>query len=125
MGLWGFGAVGLWDANASCSEFSHFPGIGCVFVGSVRSGVCYQKRGAMHVHLPNHGGAVATGHTPTPSHSRTTFRAGGGEGGGGKGGWVWEGGGWGLPRKGGGGQASYAAKKRGGGGRLHTLTNMA
>ena len=25
-----------------------------------------------------HGGAVATSHTPTPSHSRTTFRAGGG-----------------------------------------------
>ena len=25
-----------------------------------------------------HGGGVATGHTPTPPHSRTTFRAGGG-----------------------------------------------
>ena len=32
-----------------------------------------------------HGGGVATGHTPTPSHSRTIFRAGGGGGGGGLG----------------------------------------
>ena len=52
-----------------------------------------------------HRGGVATGHTPTPPHSRTTFRAGGG------------GEGLGL----GGGRG--AAKK--GGGRLHTLTNMA
>ena len=60
----------------------------------------------------HHGGAVATGHTPTPSHSRTTFRAGGG-GGAGSGG-----GGGGLPRKGGlglgGGRG--ATKKEGGGG---------
>ena len=41
-----------------------------------------------------HGGAVATGHTPTPSHSRTIFRAGGG-------GWVW--GGEGGCQEGGGG----------------------
>ena len=52
-----------------------------------------------------HGGGVATGHTPTPPYSRTTFRAGGG-------GWVWWGGGKG-------------AAKKGGGGGLHTLTNMA
>ena len=51
-----------------------------------------------------HGGGVATGHTPTPSHSRTIFRAGGG------GGWVW------------GGEAGC---QEGGGGRLHSLTNMA
>ena len=37
--------------------------------------------------LCRHGGGVATGHTPTPPHSRTTFRAGGGGGG-----WVWGGG---------------------------------
>ena len=48
-----------------------------------------------------HGGAVATGHTPTPSHSRTIFRAGGGGGGGG--------GGLGL------GGGREAAKKGGGG----------
>ena len=50
----------------------------------------------------HHGGGVATGHRPTPSPSRTIFRAGGGLGLGGGGG---------------------AAKK--GGGRLHSLTNMA
>ena len=36
-----------------------------------------------------HGGDVATGHTPTPSHFPANLRAVGGEGGGG--GWVWGG----------------------------------
>ena len=38
-----------------------------------------------HGEASGHGGGVATGHTPTPSHFPANFRAGGGGGGGGAG----------------------------------------
>ena len=84
-----------------------------------------------------HGGAVVTDHTPTPSHSPTTFRAGGWGGRRGLGLWGWgregrlpRGGGFGsrgggLPTKGGWVWGGGGAAHKAGGGRFHILTNMA
>ena len=58
---------------------------------SIQEPACLRQMGSTFANVSTPGGGIATGHTPTPSHFKATFRGGGGLGG------------WGASRRGGGG----------------------